>query len=86
MACLLLTAAATWAQDAPKGISLTDQEKEMVKKNNDFAFRLFREARDEKNMMISPLSITYALEMLNNGATGKTQQEINEVLWGTSLE
>ena len=86
LACLLLTAAATWAQDAPKGISLTDQEKEMVKKNNDFAFRLFREARDEKNMMISPLSITYALEMLNNGATGKTQQEINEVLWGTSLE
>ncbi|MBR5689337.1 MAG: serpin family protein, partial [Prevotella sp.] len=29
---------------------------------------------------LSPLSITYALGMLNNGATGRTQQEINEVL------
>ena len=80
LACLLLTAAATWAQEAPKEISLTAQERETLQRNNDFAFRLFREVRGEKNMMISPLSITYALGMLNNGAQGKTQQEINEVL------
>lgn len=29
---------------------------------------------------MSPLSITYALGMMNNGAAGQTQQEINEVL------
>jgi len=61
-------------------ISLTDEEKQLVESNNEFAFRLFREARDEKSSILSPLSITYALGMLNNGAAGKTQQEINDVL------
>ena len=61
-------------------ISLSDEEQQLVESNNDFAFRLFREARDEKSCILSPLSITYALGMLNNGAAGKTQQEINDVL------
>ena len=64
----------------PKEITLTDAERELVKANNNFALRLFREARTEENAILSPLSITYALGMLNNGATGRTQQEINEVL------
>ena len=61
-------------------ISLTNEEKQLVESNNDFAFRLFREARGEENTILSPLSITYALGMLNNGAAGQTQQEINNVL------
>ena len=61
-------------------ISLTDEERQLVKSNNDFAIRLFRQARDEKSSVISPLSITYALGMMNNGAAGQTQQEINDVL------
>lgn len=61
-------------------ISLTTEEKQLVESCNDFAFRLFREARNEKNLMLSPLSITYAMGMLNNGAAGQTQQEINNVL------
>ena len=32
------------------------------------------------SFIVSPLSITYALGMMNNGAAGQTQQEINEVL------
>ena len=64
----------------PKTITLTDAERELVKANNNFALRLFREARTEESAILSPLSITYALGMLNNGATGRTQQEINEVL------
>ena len=64
----------------PKTIALTDAERELVKANNNFALRLFREARTEENAILSPLSITYALGMLNNGATGRTQQENNEVL------
>ena len=64
----------------PKTITLTDAERELVKANNNFALRLFREARTEENAILSPLSITYALGMLNNGATGRMQQEINEVL------
>ena len=61
-------------------ISLTEEERQLVKSNNDFAFRLFREARGEESRIMSPLSITYALGMLNNGAAGQTQQEINDVL------
>ena len=63
-----------------KDITLTAEEKELVFKNNDFAFNLFREARGKESQVLSPLSITYALGLINNGATGKTQQEINEVL------
>lgn len=61
-------------------ISLTEEERQLVKSNNNFAFNLFRQARDEKSCILSPLSITYALGMLNNGAAGQTQQEINDVL------
>ena len=67
-------------QNPRHDISLTDEERQLVKSNNDFAIRLFRQARDEKSSIISPLSITFALGMLNNGAAGQTQQEINDVL------
>ena len=73
---------------APKYIQLTEDEKQMVMNNNDFAFRLFREARNyqssiinyQPSMLLSPLSITYALGLANNGAAGQTQQEICNVL------
>ena len=70
------------AQDfqAPRYIELTDGERQLVAGNNDFAFRLFRETRGTRSSIMSPLSITYALGMLNNGAAGQTQQEICDVL------
>ena len=61
-------------------ISLTDQERQLVESNNDFAFRLFSKARGDESSIMSPLSITYALGMMNNGATGQTQKEICDVL------
>ena len=63
-----------------RDISLTEEERLLVESNNDFAFNLFRKARGEQSSIMSPLSITYALGMLNNGAAGQTQKEINEVL------
>ena len=63
-----------------KDISLTEEEKQLVASNNGFALNLFRKARGEESSIMSPLSITYALGMMNNGAAGQTQQEINEVL------
>ena len=68
------------AFDAPKEIELTDGERQLIASNNDFAFNLFRKARGEESKVLSPLSITYALGMLNNGADGQTQQEINQTL------
>ncbi len=78
----LLTIAAQ-AQDfpeAPKFIDLSIKERALVKGNNDFAFRLFRSVRNDNNLVVSPLSITYALGMLNNGAAGVTRQEICQTL------
>lgn len=63
-----------------KQISLSQTELQMVSSNNNFAFNLFRTAQVDKSQILSPLSITYALSMLNNGATGETQQEINQTL------
>ena len=61
-------------------ISLTRAEQELVSSNNDFAFNLFRQVTSQKSEIVSPISITYALGMLNNGAAGQTQAEINKVL------
>ena len=69
------------ANDNPRAdIQLTNTERQLVSDNNDFAFNLFRTAQNEGSQIISPLSITYSLGMLNNGAVGQTQQEINTVL------
>ena len=78
---LLTIATVTAAQEnGPKEIQMSKDERLLVQSNNDFAFRLMREARTEVSQILSPLSITYALGMLNNGAAGQTQQEINRVL------
>ncbi|MCR5578101.1 MAG: serpin family protein [Prevotella sp.] len=67
--------------EPPTTLELTRAEQEMVSNSNDFTFNLFRIARDEvKSQILSPISITYALGMLNNGAAGETQQQINKVL------
>ena len=66
--------------EAPKVIELDEGEQELINNNNDFAFNLFRKARGEKSKILSPLSITFALGMLNNGANGQTLQEINQTL------
>ena len=78
--CLLASTVMIAQDNKPNEIKLTKEEKQLVQNNNDFAFRLFREGRKENNRILSPLSITYALGMLNNGATGQTQKEINTVL------
>ena len=60
---------------------LTLGELGLVNHSNEFAFNLFRTAQDgKKSQILSPISITYALGMLNNGACGETQEQINKVL------
>ncbi|MBR5159933.1 MAG: serpin family protein [Bacteroidaceae bacterium] len=73
----------------PADLVLTKSELQMVQQSNTFAFNLFNQISDTtawesdiktKSFMVSPLSITYALGMLNNGAAGNTQAQINNVL------
>lgn len=74
--------------DVPKkktrvDIPLTKAEAAMALSGNDFAYNLFRQAHTAdpgKNIFISPISVSYAFSMLNNGAAGTTQKEIQQVL------
>ena len=64
-------------------ITLTRAETEYVHANNSFALELFKNASGEekgKSMLLSPLSITFAFGMVNNGAVGTTKDEINATL------
>lgn len=66
-----------------KDFVLTRSQQEFVQANNGFALELFkRVSQSEKgqNLLISPLSVTIDFGMVNNGAVGKTQQEIYETL------
>ena len=80
LSSVLMMTLAVLADNTPKSISLTTDQQGLVVSNNNFAFNLFRKARKDENMILSPLSITYALGMLNNGAAGETLQQINTVL------
>ena len=67
--------------EPPTSMELTRAEQKLVNQSNAFAFNLFQMAQDEvKSQILSPLSITYALGMLNNGAAGETLAQINKVL------
>ena len=75
-------------EDSPRTfVQLTRAEHELVAGSNDFALNLFRLVEKEnaneiqpKSLILSPISITYALGMLNNGAVGETRQQICNVL------
>ncbi|MDR3260269.1 MAG: serpin family protein [Tannerella sp.] len=65
-------------------ILLTKAEEAVLHGNNVFAFNLLKEVFEnegkESNIFISPLSATLALAMLNNGAVGVTQEQIQTAL------
>ena len=68
-----------------RSISLTDSQKEAVTRNNDFTFNFYRalsktDGLKGKSNVVSPLSLTYVLGMLNAGATGQTSCEILKLL------
>ena len=55
------------------------------KTDNDFSFKFLKMENKKTNLIYSPLSINYALQMLNDGAEGKTKTQINNVIGNTSL-
>ncbi len=64
-------------------ISQADSGQDLVSMNNEFALKLFRKTAGLESQVVSPLSITYLMGMLANGADGKTLDEIRSVLgWG----
>ncbi|MBQ7272120.1 MAG: serpin family protein [Bacteroidales bacterium] len=61
-------------------VSLTDTEQGYMAAGNAMAFRVMDKVYDGNNLIISPLSLQYALAMTANGASGETLQEIIDFL------
>jgi serine protease inhibitor len=91
ISCLLTTAViAGCSKDKPAEnrdivqVSLTAKEKSLVSSNNAFGFDMFRtinkSENPDKNVFISPLSISLALAMTYNGANGDTKTEMQNTL------
>jgi serpin B len=69
-------------KETPK-ITLNKKALEIIKADKNFGFEIFKEVytlSEEDNIMISPLSVSYALGMTYNGADGTTLQAFNDVL------
>jgi len=64
-------------------IALTVEQKALVQSNNQFAFTLFNKAcnnETQKNLFISPFSVSMALSMTLNGAAGSTKTGMENTL------
>jgi hypothetical protein len=66
----------------PGTVKLTAAQQAQVENSNEFAWKFFKEVSkgEQEDVFVSPLSVTYALGMLVNGAVGDTQKEILEGL------
>jgi len=81
--CFLLSCEETPLQKELPKITLHKKSAEIIKADNALAFELFREVNllsEQENIMISPLSVSYALAMTYNGAAGTTLEAFNDVL------
>lgn len=69
-------------------ITLRHKATEIIEADQIFAFEIFREVcslSEEENIMISPLSVSYALGMACNGAAGTTLDAFYDVLHFNNL-
>ena len=61
-------------------VDLNATEQGYVEAGDRMAFRFLKEMYEGKNLILSPLSLQYALAMTANGASGETLQEIIDFL------
>ena len=62
-------------------ITSTEPQDEILDNNNDFACNLFRTINKHRrgSIVVSPISVSYLLGILNQGADGKTRQQITDL-------
>ncbi|MBN2806872.1 MAG: serpin family protein [Prolixibacteraceae bacterium] len=87
MILVLIIASLCWSgcnKVEPTNIALNLKSKALVEANNTFGFQFFEQLlaneADDKNLMVSPLSVSQALSMALNGAKDNTFMEMNSVL------
>jgi serine protease inhibitor len=84
---LVLVMSATFPKTLAQSTSESAQQ-ELASANAGFGFRLLKELAGEKtqaNIFISPYSISSVLQMIGNGARGRTREELLDVLGISSL-
>ena len=70
-----------WGVENGKWCGIKDScTSDVVQNNQDFDFIFLKMENNKKNMLYSPLSIKYALQMLLEGAEGNTYDEIRKVV------
>jgi len=73
----------------PVPINLTTDQVSLIKSENSFAFDIFKKvagsSQESQNLIISPLSISYALSMTLNGAKGTTRDAMLNALRSNGL-
>lgn len=81
---LLPSCTKTTVDSSVSNISLNNTHKSIINASNDFGFDLYKEAiknvTDDKNVILSPLSVSIALSMLLNGAKNQSEKEILNTL------
>lgn len=66
--------------DQEEYIFLSENQRSLVSKNNAFAYNLFKEMKGMNSQVVSPLSVSYLMGMLANGADGQTKEEIMKTI------
>lgn len=59
---------------------LSDAQRDIIENNNAFALNLFGQMKDFDSKVVSPMSVSYLMGMLANGADGQTRQEIMKAI------
>ena len=90
--CLSLVALKCTVNPIPADLEgdnpFSNSQREIVQANNTFGLKLFRELNTidgDKNLFLSPLSVSMALGMLYNGANGATKEAMETTLGFSGL-
>lgn len=59
---------------------LSDAQRDIIENNNAFALNLFSQMKSFDSKVVSPMSVSYLMGMLANGADGQTRQEIMKAI------
>jgi serpin B len=71
------------AAETHETYGLMEEEQDLVRNGNDFSIKFFKkiaEEEGEKNIFVSTIGMFYSLNIINNGASGLTRQEICNAL------
>ncbi len=63
-----------------KFLTFSNDQRATINKGNTFAVNLFKTQIDKQSKVLSPLSVSFLMGMLANGADGNTQKEILKAL------